>query len=171
MEFFDVLKNRHSVRRFSNQRIEPEKINIILQSANSAPSAGNLQAYKIFIVNNSEKLKAIAISSANQLFIKDSPLVLIFCAYPEYSSRKYGDRGLLYSIEDATISCSYAQLTAIAIGLSSVWVGAIDENVIKQTLELKDNILPISILCVGYSNEIPRITPRIYLSDLVYEIN
>jgi len=52
MDFFDVIKKRHSVRAFKNKPIEEEKIKEILETINSAPSAGNLQAYHIILIKD-----------------------------------------------------------------------------------------------------------------------
>ena len=51
MEFFEVLKRRRSIRRFKGKKIEKDKIQKLLDAANSAPSAGNLQAYRIILVH------------------------------------------------------------------------------------------------------------------------
>ncbi len=47
MEFFDVVNNRKSVRAYAARPVEDEKVNAILNAANQAPSAGNLQAYEM----------------------------------------------------------------------------------------------------------------------------
>ncbi len=46
-EFFELVRARHSVRTFTARPIEPENLQPILEAANRAPSAGNLQAYEI----------------------------------------------------------------------------------------------------------------------------
>jgi nitroreductase len=170
MKFFEVLKNRHSIRAYKDKEIEEDKIYQILQAANSAPSAGNLQSYEIILIRDKERKKRIARASYNQNFIAQAPIVLIFCANLSRSSVRYGERGeKLYAIQDATIACTYAQLAATALGLASCWIGAFDEREIKEIINAPDYIKPIAILPIGYAAEEPYITSRRKLSDLVKE--
>lgn len=169
MEFFEVVKKRHSTRAYKDKKVEEEKLQKILEAANSAPSAGNLQAYDVFLVRDKEKKKALARAALNQDFIAEAPVVLVFCANPERSWR-YGERGrTLYSIQDATIAAAYAQLAATALGLSTVWIGAFDEN---EVLEILGNpkVKPVAIIPIGYPAEEPEITSRRKLKDLVHEV-
>ncbi|RKY88448.1 nitroreductase [candidate division KSB1 bacterium] len=172
MEFFEVLKERHSIRAYKAQDIEEEKINAILNAANSAPSAGNLQAYKIYKVVNREKKSKLVWAAFGQSFIEKAPLCLVFCAHPQRSAQKYGRRGVeLYSIQDATIAATFAHLTATALGLGSVFVGAFNEKEVKKALSLPRELKPIIILPVGYIDEIPYSSPRKSLNELVVEID
>lgn len=169
MKFFDVLKTRRSIRRFQNKEVEKEKIAKILEAARSAPSAGNLQAYQIFVVRNQKIKNRLTKAALEQDFIAEAPLVLVFFADPERSAKRYGQRGTeLYSLQDATIAASYAQLAIVDLALSSVWVGAFDENEVKDILDIRDEIRPIAILPVGYPDERPVPRPRRDLDDVVF---
>ena len=57
MDFFEIIQKRRSVRRFQAKEVEPEKLRQILQAANQAPSAGNLQAYDIVLVRKRKTLQ------------------------------------------------------------------------------------------------------------------
>jgi nitroreductase len=160
MEFFDVVKNRHSIRAFKDKKVEEEKLQRILESANAAPSAGNLQAYEIIVAKEQKKKADLAGAAFSQEFIAEAPVVLVFLASPKKSSEKYGKRGSgLYSIQDATIACAYAQLAATALGLGSVWVGAFDPEEVATVVNAKEEI-PVAILPIGYSDEKPYCTSR-----------
>ncbi len=154
MEFDEVLENRFCCRSFQERKIEPEKIQAVLEAANSAPSAGNLQAYHIFAVSDERKKLELAKAALGQTFISEAPLVLIFCANPQKSAVKYAERGKnLYSIQDATISAVFAWLKAINLGLSACWVGAFDEEEVKEILGAKENLKPVVIMPMGYCGE------------------
>ena len=154
MEFDKVLENRFCCRSFQDKKIEPEKFQAILETANSAPSAGNLQAYYIFGVSNEQKKLELAKAALNQMFISEAPLVLVFCANPEKSAIKYGERGRnLYSIQDATIAATFAWLKAVNLGLGAVWVGAFDEKEVKEILGAEENLKPVVIMPIGYCQE------------------
>jgi len=169
MEFFALIRHRHSIRAFTAQGIEPEKIQAILEAANAAPSAGNLQGYEIFAVTNREVLCALMRASYEQEFIAQAPIALVFCAHPARSAIKYGERGIqLYCLQDATIACAYAQLAATALGLASVWVGAFDDDVVRTAIGIGKDLRPVAILPIGYPGKQPKIRPRRELDDLVH---
>ena len=154
MEFFEVVKSRHSIRSFKDKKIEREKLDQLLKVANSAPSAGDLQAYQIFLVKSSSQKAALANAAFGQNFITKAPMNLVFCTDSLRSERKYGKRGSeLYAIQDATISASYVHLAAVALDLGSVIVGAFDEEVVSKTLDLPNILRPIIILPIGYPDK------------------
>ena len=106
MEFTELIRARRSVRAFKAIPIETEKLNRILELANLAPSAGNLQAYEIYHVTAAHTRAALA-RAADQSFIAEAPVILAFFANPGRSARKYGARGKeLYAIQDATIAAT-----------------------------------------------------------------
>ena len=150
----EIFKKRHSVRSFQDKPVEEEKIKEILEVANSAPSAGNLKAREIMVVKDLETKKTLAQAALGQDFIAEAPVVLVFFALPEKSGRKYEERGRkLYSIQDATISASFAWLQAVDLGLSCCWVGAFDDGKVKEILKVPSGWHPIAILPIGHSVE------------------
>lgn len=171
MQFFDVIKNRHSVRAFLDKPLEEEKIKKILETINTAPSAGNLQAYRIILIKDRKlKEQLTKTSLLGQDFMAEAPVVLVFLADPAQSASRYVQRGKdLYCLQDATIACAYAQLVATELGLGSCWIGAFDEQGVKDVLNIQKNFKPVAILPIGYPAEKPKPRPRKNLSDLVDE--
>lgn len=172
MDFFDLVTARRSMRKFAEKPVEEEKLIRILEAADRAPSGGNLQGYEIYIVRSLELRQALAGAALDQNFLAESPLVLVFCTNPPRSAVKYGERGAtLYALQDATIACAYAQLAAKAQGLDTVWVGAFDEQVVSQILQLPREYRPVAMLPIGYAGREPGPRPRRGIKDLVHEVN
>lgn len=170
MDFREVVQNRKSVRAYKKQAVEEEKIDKILELVNLAPSAGNLQAYKIFVVKDKNVKRELTLAAMGQECISTASIALVFCAVPEESAIKYGERGRkLYAIQDATIACAYAQLAATEMGLSSCWVGAFDEHKVQNILNT--SLLPVAILPIGYPAETPSRPPRKPLAETTNFIN
>ncbi len=170
MDLFEVFNQRHSIRRFKQKEIAKDKITQLLEAANSAPSAGNLQSYQIFLVKDESKRKELARAAYNQGSVAQAPIDLVFCADLSRSFQGYGARGkALYSIQDATIACAHVHLAAVALGLGSVMVGAFDEGEVSKILSVPVTLRPIVILPIGYPDESPEKTPRRSLDDLVCE--
>ena len=169
MEFFDVIKNRYSFRSYNTRIVEKQKINKIIDAVNTAPSAGNLQAYEVYIVRSEEKKKALSKAAFNQTFLIEAPICLVFCANSARSRRRYGTRGeTLYSIQDATIAATFAMLAIVDLGLSSVWVGAFDEEEVASVIGSTTH-RPIAILPVGYAVEKPQSRIRRANKDVFHE--
>lgn len=165
MEFFEAVKNRRSIRRFKTASVEPEKIQKILEAANAAPSAGDLQAYEIVIVKSAEQKRKLCDAAYGQTSITSAPVVLVLLANADRSTIKYGERGKLYAIQDATIAGAYIQLAAVALGLGSVWVGAFDEAAVSAVVNVK-GARPIAIIPIGYGAEASYKTPRRGVKDI-----
>ena len=173
MDFFTVLDNRYSVREFSSAEISEEDENCILNAVNTAPSAGNLQAYGILSVRDQKVKKQITYAAFGQKFINQAPLVLVFYADLPRSASKYKERGeKLYAIQDATIAATFAHLAAGALGLGSVWVGAFDPVILSKELLLLSHQIPVTILPIGHPiATFEKITRnRRLLADLIKKI-
>jgi nitroreductase len=171
MDFFKLVDDRRSMRKYAGTAVEKEKLHKILATANKAPSAGNLQAYEIYVVQNLEDRQALVKASWDQAFLAEAPVVLIFCAHPARNEEKYGERGTgLYCIQDATIACTFAMLAAKAQGLDSVWVGAFNEAAVSEIAHIPSGLRPVAMLPIGDAGKVPSDRPRRTLGDLVHEV-
>lgn len=146
-----MFKKRHSVRNFQAKEIEPEKLKEVLEVIDSAPSAGNLKAREVVVVEDKKTKKELAKVAFGQDFVAEAPVVLIFFAVPSRSAKKYGERGKgLYALQDATIAASFAWLQATILDLGAAWVGAFEENEVNRILKIKGDWLPVAIMPLGY---------------------
>jgi nitroreductase len=169
MKFSDLVRKRHSVRAYSPRPVEEAKLKAIMEAVNSAPSAGGLQAYEVFAVKEEKKKRELARAALGQDFIVEAPVCLVFSANPKRSSVKYGARGEeLYSLQDATIAAAFAMLAVVDLGLSTVWVGAFDDEEVKEVVGA-DSLRPVAILPIGYAAEEPEATPRRSVEDIFHQ--
>ncbi len=147
----EIFQKRHCVRSFQSAPVEADKLQAILEAGNSAPSAGNLKAREIVVVKDQETKLALAKAALEQEFIAEAPIILVFCAVPGRSGRKYGNRGReLYSLQDATLAASFAWLQAVSLGLGACWLGAFQEEEVKNILKLQSDWRPVALLPIGY---------------------
>lgn len=138
MDFKQVIEKRFSMRKFQSTSVPESVVREIIDLSKLAPSAGNLQAYKVVI----SKKKVTNI---------EAPLNLVICADLKRSATRYGERGRsLYAIQDATIFAAYLQLAMVEAGLASVWIGAFRENRIRNLLKIPEYLKPIAIIPLGY---------------------
>ncbi|CAG1022575.1 3-hydroxypropanoate dehydrogenase [Methylococcales bacterium] len=167
MEILKAIKERRSVRSFQKKEIPGEIVDKLTDALIWAPSAGNLQARKFFVIKDTKLKKGIVSAALNQDFIADAPLVIVGCT-DNTISRRYGDRGVyLYSIQDVAASIMGMMLVAHENGLGTVWVGAFDEEEIFNLLNLPENLRPVAIVPVGYPIRIPTPPPRVSRDEAV----
>jgi nitroreductase len=168
-DFFETVRHRHSVRKYLPDRpVEEQKLHAILEMACAAPSAGDLQSYRIAVVKDPAKRMALAGAAEGQAFISEAPVCLVICADRIRAEGRFGERGKrLYAVQDATIAAAYAQLAVVAAGMASTWVGYFDGAEVGRLLNLPAETEPVALLSIGYPAELPEPTPRRPLGDVV----
>ena len=144
MEFEEVIRNRHSTRCFSNRVVNKEDLDKILEAARIAPTAKNLQPFKILVIQSEEGINNIDIISPCRY---NAPTVLLVLGNLEeaFSRPDYNS-----SMSDASIVATHMMLEATNIGVDSVWVAMFDAKKVKELFNLDDNYVPIVMLPIGY---------------------
>lgn len=150
MDFLQFARKRYSVRSYSNQEVEDEKINKILHAAMIAPTAVNYQPQKIYVLKSQEALQKIR-KVAKCTY--QAPLVFLICSDINRSWHSPFAEGYNSGEMDASIVCTHMMLEAEDLGLGSVWGLLFDPKHIRQTFQLPDNIIPHCLLSVGYPGE------------------
>jgi nitroreductase len=153
MELKEAIRNRQSVRDFSDSKVPQLILDEILEYANRAPSAGNLQARDFIIVDDERKKEQLSIAANDQTFIAEAPVIIVVCANLKRIS-SYGKRGRdLYCIQDASAAIEHILLMAVDHGLNTCWVGAFDEQAVSTLLELPPYIRPVALIPLGYAKK------------------
>ena len=164
MSILDIIKNRRSVRNFTNEEIPGSVVEALIDALRWVPSAGNLQSRKFYFVFNEDVRKKLAQTGLKQdfvSFIAHAPLVIVACADHQIASR-YGERGIhLYCIQDTAASVQNLLLAAHELGLGACLVGAFKEEKVREILNLPDNLIPVAIVPVGYPACIPKAPDRV----------
>jgi FMN reductase [NAD(P)H] len=165
---FSVMLSRRSQRKFENRQVEDSKVEIVLAAADTAPTAGGFQGFEIYYIKRAD-IKLKLVEAANKQPYVNAPVVLVFCMNPDRIKMNFPQNILRkFSLQDATLAAAYAQLAAHALGLSSIWIGMIDEEKIMAALNTK--YIPSSILCLGYPHKILQPKPKRSLMSLIHEI-
>ena len=151
-----IIERRFSIRQYNSTDIPNELVEKIIKLASLAPSGGARQSYKVIV--SKEKIVNI-----------DSPIQLVICA--DLTPNRYGERGKFYAIQDATIFGSYVQLLAVDMGLSTVWFGAFREGRIREKFGLGENLKPIAVIPLGYSDVVKKRGRRKGLDQLIWQKN
>jgi FMN reductase [NAD(P)H] len=165
---FNVMLNRRSQRKFEDREIETWKIEIIFAAADTAPTAGGFQGFEIFHIIKEEIKRKLVTAANNQPYV-NAPMVLVFCANHNRIKMNFSKDILQkFSVQDATLAASYAQLASHALGLSSIWIGMFDEQSVKNIINT--DLQPSSILCIGYPKKMLMPKPKRKLTDLIHNV-
>ncbi len=99
-----------------------------------------------------DKRKEIAQAALGQEFISKAPLLLVFSAFPERTTDRYGERGYRYVHMEAGHAAQNVYLQCVAQGLGTVVVGAFHDEKIREILNMAEEELPLYIMPVGNVN-------------------
>ncbi len=165
---YDVIMRRRTVRSFTDQPVEEEKVQKLLDAAIQAPSGGNIQPISIIRIEKAEGRDKMAKLAVNQPWVAKAPLCLLFCIdfhrtgkWAEAEGASYGGEKALMSFllayADVFCSAENAVLCATSLGLGTVYIGMVLAAMteIRQEFGLPDKVVPVVALCVGYPKKVP----------------
>ncbi len=145
----EIITHRRSIRSYDPREIEPEKIEYILDAFRKAPSAKNIQPWKLIIVKEKNKKIDLSIACNNQPFIAEAPLIIVACANEEEAYGTMGGYMSSYPV-DIAIALEHLMLAATETGLGTCWIGAFKENLVKGIMGVPDNIRVVALTPIGY---------------------
>ena len=144
MDFLDLEKRRYAVRSYTNQAVEEEKLDKILEAARIAPTAANRQSQRIYVLRE-EDMEALQ----GAVRLHGAPMaILVCCDKHEAWVRGYDEMNA--GVIDATIVTTMMMMEATQLGLGSLWVCAFDSVKVRAYMHLDEGIEPVNILCLGY---------------------
>lgn len=146
------IYRRRSIRKFTDQPIEPEKITELLKAAMAAPTAMNTQPWQFVVVTEEELLKKIR----NTLVFgkMNAPLAIVVCGNMGVFNKRLTGK---FWVQDCSAATQNILLAASALGLGSVWCGVHPihtfEHRISQVLSLPAEVTPLNVIYIGYPAE------------------
>ena len=168
MEVFEAIKKRRSIRKFNaSKQVSDDQIQKILEAGRLAPSANNLQDWFFVVVKDQEKKDKLIEAAFDQSFVGEASVVIAVCADLRLADRHSTRHGQDFSmIQDTAIATTQMWLAVTSLGLGACWVGAFDEEEVKQVLNLEEHLRPVALLPIGYPTESPSPTPRRKIKEI-----
>jgi nitroreductase len=165
MDLMDAIIKRRSIRQYADKPVEDEKITEILKAAMYAPSARNYQSWHFVVCNKREILDEIPNVHPYAEMAKQATAAILVC----------GDLTIEPSVEYNAVNCSAATqnilLSAHNLGLGSVWLGVYPRKErmegLTKLFNLPEDIIPVSLVMLGYPNEM-KSTPERFRQDRVH---
>lgn len=149
MDFLELAKERYSVRKFSDKKVEQEKLDLILEAGRIAPTAVNFQPQRILVIENEEGLEKL---KSCTIYHFHAPMALLVCYDTNASWKRPYDKEDM-GVVDASIITTQMMLQATNLGLGTTWVGHFDPIAIRSAFEIPDFLIPVALLPLGYPRE------------------
>ncbi|MCL1145397.1 oxygen-insensitive NADPH nitroreductase [Shewanella marinintestina] len=171
-----ILQHR-SIRHFTEQTIEADKLDLILQCANAASSSSFIQCTSVIRITNQDKRSKIAELAGGQSYVETAAEFLVFCAdfnrhlqVSPNAQLGFTEQTLIGAI-DTGLMGQNALLAAESMGLGGVYIGGIrnDPYKVTQLLDLPQYVVPLFGMCIGYPAKVPEKKPRLPLSIVVHQ--
>jgi len=148
MEFQEVLQTRRSIRKYTQDSVSGEMLDILLEAAMLAPSAGNQQPWQFIIITRREKLDAIPSFHPYSRMVQQAPAAILVCGDPR--DKKWPT----FWDQDCSAATQNILLAARDLGLGTVWVGVYPEVAriegFRSLFNIPEHIIPFALIPVGW---------------------
>lgn len=177
----ETMLDHRSIRKFDSTPLTDKEISLIIQSAQSASTSSNIQAYSIIGIEDENIKMKIATLSGNQDQVLTNGHLLIFCAdlhrHEVIANNKNIDVSLaiesnekfMVSIIDTSLAAQNAALAAESMNLGICYIGGIRNNLkeMEKILKTPVKVIPLFGMCIGHKSQKPELKPRLPI-DHVY---
>jgi len=158
------IKTRRSVRKFSDRQISDGNMDLIIEAGRWAPSGANAQPWQFIVARDRAVIKSIAdacyYSVLKSRHVGEANVVVVILGNPAVGSATY--------LQDCTIAGANMTLMANALGIGSCWIGAFEDDTIRDILAIPEGLKIIALISFGYAAKEPRVTPRLEHKDIVH---
>jgi nitroreductase len=164
MDVLEVIAKRKSIRAYKNTPVPDDKLNQVLEAARLAPSGGNRQEMKFVVVKDETTRKKLSEATGGQKHVAAAPVVIaavatqpermMICDVPAYPV-------------DVAIAIDHMTLAACGVGLGTCWIGAFNQEMVKNLLGIPVNCKVVQLLALGVPAEDGRPKDRKPIEQLV----
>ncbi len=167
MDLFEAILKRRTIRKYKQKDIPWDNVVTCVHAGRYAPVAGNIFNIRFIAVKSEAQRKAIAEACMEQYWMQDAPIHLVVVSETLKMERYYGQRGSrVYTLHNAAAAIENVLLAATALGLGSAWVGAFNEEKIKDACNLPGHIDVQAVITLGYADEHPPAPPKRSIEDV-----
>lgn len=162
MNLDEIIRHRRSIRRYTGQPVEREKILACLEAARLAPSAENSQPWRFLIIDDPELKQQVAARAFSGIysacrFAAQAPVLVLLLARLDFLANRLGRmiQGTQFYLLDLGIAGEHFILKAEELGLSTCWIGWFNIRAIRKFLQIPRKYRPVAIISLGYAASRP----------------
>ncbi len=177
MDAIAMIKERRSVRKFKEKKVDRELMKEIMSIARYTPSWGNFQIARYTLVDNLDMIKRLSNEGVNGFIynidtLKNTKGVAILSFVKGKSGKLEGDdyatsKANVWEVFDAGLACQTFCLAAHAKGIGTTIMGVINDKAISEIAGLPEEETVAALIVYGYPNEVPAVTPRMEVEQIM----
>ncbi|MBN1437210.1 MAG: nitroreductase family protein [Sedimentisphaerales bacterium] len=149
MDVHQAIRNRRSVRAYDHRTIPADVMQRLKDALRFAPSACNIQPWRFIMVTDPALRQKLPAACKGQTWISQAPLTVVACGYPQDAYKTMGGSDSAIPI-DLSIALDHLSLAAVAEGLGTCWIGAFEEQLVKDLLGIPADVKVVALMSVGY---------------------
>lgn len=179
MDAIEMIKERRSIRKFKDKKVDREIMREIVDISRWAPSWVNYQIARYTLVDDEEIIKKLATEGVNGFVynidtLKNAKGVAILSFVKGKSGKldlekdDYAtSKANVWEVFDAGIACQTFCLAAHAKGIGTCIMGVIDEKLISKIINLPQEETVAALIVYGYEDGHPSPTPRKDIDEIM----
>jgi nitroreductase len=148
MTLVEKVLSRRSIRQFDQKEIPKEALDKILEAGRMAPSAGNKQSWH-FIVVTDDGIKQELSKGLFSRFLKNAPMTIVGCAHKDRIAGQWSKISTAIALQNMVIA-------AWGMGIGSCWIGAFNEEKVRNLLKIPENWNVVALIPFGYPAKVPK---------------
>ncbi len=158
MGAIEAIMTRTSVRSYTSQSVEADKIETMLRAGMAAPTGGNKQPWRFIVVDDKSIIEQFPGIVSGAKMAANAPLAIVVCGVPA--------EGMLeYWVQDTSAATENILLSAHALGLGAVWCGVYPDSNgrlagVQKLLNIPEDIIPLNVIVMGYPDSEPAIKDK-----------
>lgn len=149
MDIMEAIRNRRSVRDYSDKPIPKDVMEELKEALRVAPSACNYQPWKFILVTDAELRRKVAEASNKQMWMADAPVIVVAVGFPGTAYTHMGGAGNSVDV-DLGIALDHLTLAATAQGIGTCWIGAFREEAVRELLGIPASCKIVALTPLGY---------------------
>lgn len=151
-EVIYTIFKRRSVRKFTDQPVEREKLQLLLQAAMAAPTATNAQPWEFVVITETDVLEQLRKALPFAKMIAPAAICVLGSTRMQKSKA-----GIKFWVQDCSAATENILLAAVSLGLGAVWIGVHPVNMfirsVENILNLPGGVQPFNLIMLGYPAE------------------
>jgi nitroreductase len=176
----ELLKNRRTIRKYSDKKVTDKLLNTILEAGIRTSTTGNMQLYSIVVTRDEKMKEGLAPLHFNQPMVRNAPVTLTFCAdfnrFKKWCIQRGADPGydnflsFMTAAIDALLVAQTVSIAAESEGLGICYLGTViyTAQQIIDLLELPSGVVPVATVTLGWPDEVNDQVDRLSLTSVVH---
>lgn len=146
MDVSEAIRQRYSCRHYRDKPLSENELSIVLEAARQAPSAKNLQDWRLVVVTDRQTKHKLAVAANNQTFLEEAGAIIVACTVSDHVMRC----GQAIGPIDVAIALEHVALQATELGLATCWIGAFYPDKVKPIVGIPDDITIVELMALGH---------------------